>query len=74
MQILYIDKLQSMGYEQDNYAIIETIKKNLKSLQHIFINNKQWILIEIHTFTLNLHCTIYDSNKSMIKTLPNNII
>jgi len=29
MQILYIDKLQSMGYEQDNYAIIETIKKIL---------------------------------------------
>jgi hypothetical protein len=28
MQTLYIGKLQSMGYEQHNYAIIETINNH----------------------------------------------
>lgn len=28
MKTLYIDKLPSMGYEQDNYAIIETINNH----------------------------------------------
>ncbi len=40
MQILYVEKLQSLGYEQHTYA---TIGKNgtcvKKCLQHIFINN-----------------------------------
>ncbi len=40
MQILYVEKLQSLGYEQHTYAIIGkkcTCVK--KCLQHIFINN-----------------------------------
>jgi hypothetical protein len=40
MQILYINKLQSIGYEQHTYANMGVINKIVQnSLQHIFINN-----------------------------------
>jgi hypothetical protein len=40
MQILYINKLQSIGYEQHTYAIMGVINKIVQnSHQHIFINN-----------------------------------
>jgi hypothetical protein len=65
MQILYVEKLQSVQYEQHTYVIIGkecTCVK--KCLQHIFIN----------MLTPNLHCTIYDSHMSMTKKLPSNTI
>jgi len=75
MQILYINKLQSIGYEQHTYANMGVINKIVQnSLQHIFINNNHYILVKIHTSILNLHCAIYDSEQLMIKTLPNDII
>jgi hypothetical protein len=41
MQILYVQKLQSLGYQQHTYAIITTsIHRYLTNyLQHAFINN-----------------------------------
>jgi len=61
MKILYKDKLQSLRYEQHIYAIMGTINKIIKkSLQHVFINNNQWILVKIYTSTPYSHCTIYD--------------
>jgi hypothetical protein len=40
MKILYINKLQSIGYEQHTYAIMGMINKIIQnSFQHIFINN-----------------------------------
>jgi hypothetical protein len=75
MQILYVDKLQSLGYEQHTYAIIGkkcTCVK--KCLQHIFINNNHWILVKIHMSTPNLHYKIYDSHMPMMKKLLGNTI
>jgi hypothetical protein len=75
MQILYINKLQSIGYEQHTYTIMGTINKIVQnSFQHIFINNNHWILVKLHTSIPNLHCTIYDSNQFMTRTLPNDIV
>ncbi len=34
-----------------------------KNVFNTFINNNHWILVKIHTSTLNLHCAIYDSHK-----------
>jgi hypothetical protein len=74
MQILHVQKLQLLGYQQHTYAIIGTIHRYLTNcLQHIFINNNHWILVKIHASTLNLHYTIYDSNK-LTKKLPNDTI
>jgi hypothetical protein len=54
MQILYVQKWQLLGYQQHTYTIIRTIHRYLTNcLQHIFINNNHWILVKIHTFTLN---------------------
>jgi len=40
MQILYVEKLQSLGYEQHTYEIIGKKSMSIKKcLQHIFINN-----------------------------------
>jgi len=40
MQILYINKLQSIGYEQHTYAIMGVINKIVQNFcQRIFINN-----------------------------------
>jgi len=75
MQILYVEKLQSLGYEQHTYAIIGkkcTCVK--KCLQHIFINNDHWILVKIHMSTPNLHYKIYDSHMPMMKKLPSDTI
>jgi hypothetical protein len=75
MQILYVQKLQLLGYQQHTYAIIRTIHRYLTNyFQHIFINNIHWILVKIHTSTLNLNCTIYDSNILTTKKLPNDTI
>jgi hypothetical protein len=68
-----INKIHWIEYEQHliGYAIIRRISKILKkSLQHIFINNNPWILVQIHTFTLRSHSTVYDSKKSMKKYYP----
>jgi hypothetical protein len=75
MQILYVEKLQSLGYKQHTYAIIGkkcTCVK--KCLQHIFINNDHWILVKIHMSTPNLHYKIYDSHMPMMKKLPSDTI
>ncbi len=76
MQILYVQKLQSLKYKQHTYAIITTsIHRYLTNcLQHAFINNNHWILVQIHASTLNLHYTIYKSNRLTTKKLPNNTI
>jgi hypothetical protein len=68
MQILCVEKLQSLGYEQHTHAIIGkkcTCAK--KCLQHIFINNDHWILPKIYMSTPNLHYKIYDSHMPMMK-------
>ncbi len=63
------------NYQQHTYAFIRTIHRYLTNcLQHIFINDIHWILVKIHTSTLNLHCTIHDSNKLTTKKLPNDSI
>jgi hypothetical protein len=75
MQILYVETLQSLGYEQHTYAIIGkkcTCVK--KCFQHIFINNNHWILIKIHMLTPNLHYTIYNSHMPMKLFFTNNTI
>jgi hypothetical protein len=46
----------------------------MNCFQHIFINNNHWILVKIHASTLNLHCVIYDSNRSTTKKLLNDTI
>jgi len=75
MQILYVQKLQLLGYQQHTYTIIGTIHRYLTNcLQHTFINNNHWILVKIHASTLNLHCTIYDLNIPTMKKLPNDTI
>ncbi len=75
MQILYVEKLQLLGYEQHTYAIIGkkcTCVK--KCLQHIFTNNDHWILVKLHMSTPNLHYKIYDSHMPMMKKLPSDTI
>jgi hypothetical protein len=76
MQILYVEKLQSLGYEQHTYAIIGKKCTCVKThiLQRIFINNDNWILVKIHMWTPNLNCTIYYSHMSMMKKLPSDTI
>ncbi len=64
-----------LGYQQHTYTIIGIVHRYLTNyFQHIFINNNHWILVQIHESTLDLHCTIYDSNKLTMKKLPNNTI
>jgi hypothetical protein len=75
MQILYVEKLQSVGHEQHTYAIIGkrcTCVK--KCLQHIFINDDHWILVKIHMSIPNLYCTTYDSHMPRMKKLLSNTI
>jgi hypothetical protein len=75
MQILYVEKLQSLGYEQHTYAIIGKKCTCIKKcLQHIFINNDHLILVKIHMSTPNLHYKIYDSHMPMMKKLPSDTI
>ncbi len=75
MQILYVEKLQSLGYEQHTYAIIGKKCTCVKKyLQHIFINNDHWILVKIHMSTPNLCCTIYDSHMPRTKKLLSDTI
>jgi len=75
MEILYVQKLQLLGYQQHTYAIIGIIHRYLTNyFQHIFIHNNHFILIKIHASTLNIHCTIYDSNILTTKKLPNDTI
>jgi hypothetical protein len=72
MQMLYVQKLELLRYQQHTYAIIGTIHRYLsKCSQNFFINNNHWILVQIHVTTPNLHCTIYDSNTSRMNKLPN---
>jgi hypothetical protein len=75
MQILYVEKLQSLRHEQHTYAIIGkrcTCVK--KCLQHIFINDDHWILVKIHMSIPNLYCTTYDSHMPRMKKLLSNTI
>jgi hypothetical protein len=75
MQMLYVQKLEMLEYQQHTYAIIGTIHRYLsKCLQHIFINNNHWRFVHIHATTLDLHCIIYDSNTPKRKNLPNDIV
>jgi hypothetical protein len=75
MQILYVEKLQSLGYEQHTYAIIGKKCMSIKKcFQHIFINNDHWVLIKIYMSTPNLHCIIYNSHMPMTKKLPSDTI
>jgi hypothetical protein len=40
MQMLYVQKLQPLGYQQHKYIIIGIVHRYLfKCLQHVFINN-----------------------------------
>ncbi len=75
MQMLYVQKLGLLEYQQHTYAIIGTIDSYLsKCLQHIFINNNHWPFVHIHATTQDLHCIIYDSNTLKTKELPNDIV
>jgi hypothetical protein len=75
MQMLYIQKLELLRYQQHTYAIIGTINRYLfKCLQHFFINKNHWILVQIHVTTPYLHCRIYFSNTSRTKKIPNDTI
>ncbi len=75
MHMLYIQKLPSLDYQQHTYAIIKTTHRYLNNcLQHLFINNNNWILIKMHAFSPNMHCTIYDSSAPMMKKLPHDTI
>jgi hypothetical protein len=68
-------KLQLLGYQQHTYTIIGTIHRYLTNcLQHVFINNNHWILVQIHASTLDLHYVIYDSNRPTTRKLPNDTI
>ncbi len=71
MQMLYVEKLQSLGYEH-TYAIIG--KKIVCLSKKNCINNDHWILVEIHMSTPNLHYIIYDSHMPMAKKLPSDTI
>jgi len=75
IQIFYGQKLQSLIYQQHTYAIIGIIHRSLTNcFQHIFINNNHWILVKMQASTINLHYTIYDSNRPIIKKLSNDTI
>jgi hypothetical protein len=75
IEILYVEKIQSLGYEQHTYAIVEKKCKCVKKcLQHIFINNNHGILVKIHMSTFNLHCTIYNTHMPRMKKLPSDTI
>ncbi len=75
MQILYVEQLQSIGYEQHIYAIIRKKCRSIKKcLQHIFINNNHWILVKFHMSTPILHCTTNNSHMPMTKKLLNDIV
>ncbi len=70
MQMLYVTKLQPLGYKEHTDATLRIIHRYLsKCLQHIFINKSDQILVQIHASTLNLHCTIYDSTTLTMKKL-----
>ncbi len=72
MQMLYVQKLEMLGYQQHTYIIIHRYLS--KCSQHIFINNNHWILVQIHTTTPDLHCIIYDSNTPRTKILLDDTI
>ncbi len=75
MQILYVEKLQTLGYEQHTYAIIgKKCTRVKKGFQHIFINNDHWILVKVHMSTPNLHYKMYDSHMPIMKKLPSDTI
>jgi hypothetical protein len=79
MQILYVRKSQLFGYQQHTYIHIIWIRiihryLTIYCFQHVFNKQYHWILVQIHTSTLDLHCTIYDSNTLTMKKQPNNII
>jgi hypothetical protein len=79
MQILYVEKLQSLGYKQHTYAIIGKnvhVSKNVLNtyLLSSYINNYHWIFVKIHMSPPNLHCTLYNSHTPMTKKLPSNTI
>ncbi len=55
-----------------NNIHMQSYEKNVhvkNYLQHIFINNNHWILVNIRMSTPNLHCTICDSHMPMMKKL-----
>lgn len=59
MQMLYVRKLQPLGYQQHKYIIMGIVHRYLsKCLQHVSINNNHWILVHIYTSTQDLHCTM----------------
>jgi hypothetical protein len=73
--MLYVQKLQPLGYQQHTYTMIGIVNKYLsKGTQNIFINNKHWILVQIHASTPNLHYTIYDSITAATKKLSDDTI
>jgi hypothetical protein len=77
MQILYVQKLQSSGYQQHTYAIITiNIHRYLTNcLQHAFINNNHWILVQIHASTLDLNTQYMiqiDQQQKNNQTTPSN--
>jgi hypothetical protein len=75
MQMLYVQKLELLEYQQHTYPIIGTIHGYLsKCLQHIFINNNHWPFVHIYATTLDLHCIIYDSNTPKTKNLLDDIV
>jgi len=75
MQILYVEKLQSLGYEQHTYAMIgKKCTRVKKCLQLMFINNYHRILVKTHMSPPNLHCIIYNSHMLMMKKLSSNTI
>jgi hypothetical protein len=46
MQMLYVQKLEMLRYQQHISIIIGTIHRLLsKCLQHTFINNNHWIIV-----------------------------
>jgi hypothetical protein len=74
VQILYVEKLHSLGYEQHTYEIIGK-KCTCQKMSSTHIHKQQSLDIsKIHMSTLNLHCTICDSHIPMMKKLPINTI
>jgi hypothetical protein len=43
----------------------------IQCIQHIFISNNHWILVQIHASIRDLYHKIYDSNTLTMKKLPN---
>jgi hypothetical protein len=55
MQIWYVQKLQSLRYQQHTYTSMRIMHIYLTNFfQHVFINNNHWILVQIHASTLDL--------------------